>query len=69
MSKQAVTVVDANVPFKCHIKDDLTGTKSDFIYGGPFFVPKKKEDRFLDINTPTNVAHSGSFKRYVLRST
>ncbi|XP_026317919.1 protein-glutamate O-methyltransferase-like isoform X2 [Hyposmocoma kahamanoa] len=50
-------------PFKCHVNEDPDGNKPDFIYGGPFFVPLKKEDRLMDLNTPTNVAHSGTYKR------
>lgn len=51
-------------PFRCHVNEDPDGNKPDFIYGGPFFVPLKKEDRLMDLNTPTNVAHSGTYKRY-----
>lgn len=64
MSKKPELVTTAKAPYKCHVNDDSAGNSPDFIYGGPFFVPLKKEDRLFDLNTPTNVAHSGSFKRY-----
>lgn len=70
-SQHSVTILNEKpeevgkpVPYKCHINDDLDGNTPDFIYGGPFFVPLKKEDRLMDLNTPRNVAHSGSYKRY-----
>lgn len=63
MAQESV-VIPKPVPYKCHIKDDPDGNQPDFIYGGPFFVPRKKEDRLMDLNTPTNVAHSGTYKRY-----
>lgn len=63
MAQQTVEI-SKPAPYKCHVNDDPDGNKPDFIYGGPFFVPLKKEDRLMDLKTPTNVAHSGSYKRY-----
>lgn len=57
-------VIFKPVPYKCHVRDDPDGNQPDFIYGGPFFVPLKKLDRLMDMMTPTNVAHSGTYKRY-----
>lgn len=52
------------VVYKCHVNEDPAGNRPDFIYGGPFFVPLRKEDRLMDLMTPTNVEHSGAYKRY-----
>lgn len=52
------------VPYKCHVCDDPDGNRPDFIYGGPFFVPSKKEDRLMDLNTPTNLPHLETYNTY-----